>query len=312
MPKIALLENVSFHVIPNNDSSYDSYKKFVEEKIKFIEINNTYDIFSNIKTYFCKDQKIDTLDIENCVYTKDHVIQGFYAENNDKSIDYYNKIMLVKRKIIADDTYTYFDISDDEKLKNSPYEYLDVTIDDIINIMKSFHSTKGVLVFPSEYMKDIEFTTEYDEETHTGVLRYMLDNKECSIKYLNLLKLVHMFEDNGENVEGSDFHKKIEDKMSEYNASHIYTQCDVRLGILNCYSEFSGTMKNSYVSKIIQNDVYGTAIVGLENHLNNDNRILELSSYTLEKIKKLFTDKYVSKNKMFCNIFFELENGFSA
>ena len=66
-------------------------------------------------------------------------------------------------------------------------------------------------------------------------------------------------------------------------------------------------MKNDTISKLIGDEIYGDVVVGLENNLNDDSRILNLDKGLFDKIIKLTQiEKFAPKNQYFCNIYKEL------
>jgi hypothetical protein len=130
------------------------------------------------------------------------------------------------------------------------------------------------------------------------------------LEYLNVKNIMHRLnEKNQGNINESDFSNILSQKLDSSGAHYIYSQMDISVGLLNCYYETIGLSKNNIVSELLGTDVYGDVIIGLENHLNDDNRILTMDTNIFNKILKFTKNKnFKVKNEYFCNIYYELNN----
>lgn len=295
MPSLALLKNVSFN-IKNSD-----VKSYLSDKLTFHKFENTISLFHKIHELLGNG----IIEILNCDYDEKYLIQAFYFENNDN--DVYDNFLLVKRKINQNDNYVY--TTESELLQNDIFEHHDVTHDDIEKLMLRKLYNCGVVVNENSELENMHYSVTYDHENHTGILNVTSNSNTYNFKFLNVPSLIKYHEK--DDLEPEQFSKVLSDKVLETKSDFFYTQKDFGLGLLNCYCPIYGQSKNETMSKLMTEDSYGKCFIGLENHLNDDSRILPLNVETTNKILKFLSTSstdFKQKNNVFCNVFYELDN----
>ena len=293
MTKFALLKKVSFNVTNTNVSLY------LSDKVSFHEFNGTINLFNKIHEFFGNM----LIDILNCDYNETYLLQAFFLENTED--DVYENMIIVKRKINKNDKYVF--TTEKELIENDTFEYTDVTYDDIETILLKKYHTEGVQIEDDDTLTNIKYNVKYDHENHTGKLNITVDNLTHSITFLNYPSLVKSYEK--DNLNSEQMTSLVSTKISETGAQYFYTQKEFKLGLLNCYCPIYGQNKNEIMSKLLEEIVCGNCYVGLENHLNDDTRILSCNSDIIKKILKFMETKdYKIKNPHFCNIFYELND----
>lgn len=174
--------------------------------------------------------------------------------------------------------------------------------------MLRMYKNNGVFVYANNKMTDIRYSTDFDHETFTGNINveYLNDsNNSEQIKFLNIPSLVKHYE--REQITPEEFQTILSNKINESGCEYLYTQKDFEMGIFNCYCPIYGLDKNDIMSKIMNDEVFGDSIICLENNLNDDSRILSINSDLLTKILKYLSNtNHSNKNKVFCNIYYEL------
>ena len=185
------------------------------------------------------------------------------------------------------------------------FEHVDITITDIERVMLRKCSTSGVQIEDNGDMTNINYTIVYDDDSHTGTISIVINGHSQSLKFLNYPSLVKFYE--RDNLTSEQFSKMVSDKVVESQAQYFYTQKEFGLGLFNCYCPLFGHEKNDIMSKLLSENICGTSYIGLENHLNEDSRIMPLDTTMINKILNfLSTKNFKQKNGMFCNIFYEL------
>lgn len=304
MCKFALFKNFSFN-FTNEFSEFSNHSKFghdsIAKDVAFVDFDNTVDLITKIATelddVLKKFPERPPLDVLNCLYTKDTLIQGFYVESGESV---YEKIIFVKRKILNDDSYTYvnFDPSDDK------FEYLDMQLDDIVKIIKGKYVSNALVISSSGNIKNIECMDTYDDASDSGVLKISHDEIIREVKYLNVKNILKKFGSNEPNEE--ELSKILSEKIDSTGSTYVCTQLEFSLGLLNCYCEVVAMNKNDVISGLMDMDVYGDVIITLENHLNDDSRLLDITPELFNKILDNKQKNFTMKNKYFCNVYYEL------
>ena len=297
MYKFALLKNVSFNFSDSlKELSADKIKNYLDNKIEFCSFSNSKELFTSMHTIL----GTGIYENINCYYDKSILIQAIFLEDNAN--EKYSKLLLVKRKIHDNDTYTFLEfdpLSDVDK-----YLYDIITFDDIVNIIMEKNLNKGVYIHSDGKIDDIVYFDK-TESNQIGTLSIKHNDESKEFKYLNL---VNMIQENSEkNISEAEFTEILQKKLDEHGVEYLYTQKDFGLGLLNCYYQIIGFVKNKLVSDLIKEDISGDVIIGLENKLNDDNRLLGLTSETFKQIIKLSKNvNFKVKNDTFCNIYYEL------
>lgn len=296
MAKLALLKKVSF------DISEKHVKLYLSDKVSFHEFGGTLDLFHKINVILGNNM----LEVQNCDYDEKYLIQAFYIENSEG--DLYENIVLVKREILPNDSYTYIGVTADTLLENGDnFCFVDVTFSDIETILKRKMLNKGIIVKSSGEIENITYLIKYDKETESGTIVVSSQEQTKTFTYLNVPAVANKYEN--KELSESEFRTILEEKIQSGNCDCFYSQVDFKMGLLNCYSPSTGLEKNEVMSKLVGDTLYGDIVVGLENYLNDDSRILDLDSNTFKKIVDLSSDKHKyhkNLNTLFCNIFYEL------
>jgi hypothetical protein len=300
MGKLAVLKSVSFEIKRSfDDLSDECIKKYLENKLDFINFNNTYEMFHTVKKTFSEYIDPD-IEVANCYYNKKYIIQSFSVDNENESI--HNSIVLVKRKINDNDTYTFSEF-DPNKPESDVYNYDDITIEDIEKIIRKKSIINCVDISSDGKVKN-ENIILLNQNNDVG--KILLQNKKTEIFYLNMSNIMNKY-NNSEHENRID--EIIREKTNAYCTSHFFTQIDIGLGILNCYYENSSENKNEVISKLIGHDIYGNAIVFLQSNFDNDTEtFLDLDNDLFNRLFDIITNekKLKRKNEYFFNIYREL------
>jgi hypothetical protein len=300
MGKLAILKSVSFEIKNTfEDLSDERVKKYLDDKIEFIDFNDTTELFKIVKKTFGENIDAD-IEVMNCYYDKKIIIQSFSVDNENESL--HNNIILVKRSINDNDTYTFSEF-DPNKPESDVYNYENMLIEDIIKIIKKKSIINCV---------DIECNGKIANENiillnqNNDVGKILLHNKKKEIFYLNMSNIMNKY--NSSEPENK-IDAIIREKTNAYCTSHFFTQIDIGLGILNCYYENSAENKNEVISKLIGHDIYGNAIVFLQSNFDHDTEtFLDLDSDLFNRLFDIITNekKIKRKNGYFFNIYREL------
>ncbi len=191
-----------------------------------------------------------------------------------------------------------------------PFVYVDICINDVEIILKNKMENDGVIVGDDGSVTNMTYLTTYDKNTNTGTITVRLNSQESKVlKYINVAALASKNE--GSSMSNDEFSEMLSKKICDEKCDCFYLQKDFKMGLLNCYSPIIGNVKNEIMSKLINDEMYGSIIVGLENHLNDDNRLLSLNSTVFKKILNLCSqvdEKFKPKNELFCNVFYEISH----
>lgn len=296
MPKLALLKKVSFGPTNSNISLY------LSDKVSFHEFDGTVQLFHKINKLLGNGM----IEILNCDYDEKYLMQAFYLENTQDEL--YENIVITKRLINENDNYIY--TTEPELLIKDTFTHVDVTFEDIERIMLRKNSSNGVQMGDNNIVSNINYTISYNHDLHTGTLNIINTTDTVNtvqLKFLNYPSLIKQFEK--DNLTSEQLSKLVSDKISELGCEYFYTQKEFGLGLLNCYCPLFGHTKNEFMSQLLSENICGTSYVGLENNLNEDNRILPLNNKMISKILNfLSVNNYKQKNRIFCNIFYELSD----
>jgi hypothetical protein len=306
MPTFALLKNVSF-VFNNTFESltHEIISNTIKDNIEFITFTDTCDLFTKIHSIF-SSQSLE-IDIDNSYYNDTFLYQGFYNFTQDTV---HKNFVLTKRKILENDSYTYIDFNYDIP---DIHTYYDITLSDIVNIIRCKYIHLGIMLCSTGEIKEYEYITTYNTDTYCGKL-LLSNNTEFS--FINIANILHLSETKTNTNTNTEINTEIDidteksellhKKISESGTDYIYTQKKINIGLIDCYCKFSGTdRKNEIASKFFNDDVFGDLFFSMENIFNDDNRSLNLTSDMFKKIINL-TSQFKPKNTLFFNIYYEL------
>ena len=274
-----------------DELSRENISKYIE--IKSHQITSTKDLYEKI-TELMGVPEGGILNVNNIMYDEKTVTQSLTLDDDEL-----NQIF-VKRKIDADNfTYTFMEYSHD---KDFDYQYLNITDDDVINIIRYKYIHKGLHLLTDGTVEEMEYILNFDSSEIGNILVKMGDIIN-SIKFLDVRYVISGAGDNDANTQIA----KILDDTPDIK--YIYSQHNAEICIFNCLTECVGSTKNSNVSKILGCEIWGDCYVGLDD-FNND------MSTTIDLTKELFTKILAhsigsgfdinAKNKVFCNIYKEM------
>lgn len=287
--KFILLKNINFNPFDGAEPSYlfndINYKNYLEDKLEFVEFDDVSDLFIKIGSIINNN-----VEIFNAYYDDKYIIQSFYYNNPELS--YFDKIIFVKRELQKDDTYTYIGHEHDIGF----YKFLDVTIDDLIQIFKNKYIINGAKIMATGHIYDIQYVKNKTLSKYYETLHF---NGIPSINYLDVLSIVNKYSDD-----------KINDKILKYSRRYLpeysYIQKNIEFCILDIYTETSGSIKNEVASSLIGDDIFGDVIINCQNVLNDDTRVLYTNKKLIINIINCLKSKKINtNNKNIFNIYRE-------
>lgn len=297
MPIIANLKEISFDLkMSFEDLEKTKIEKYIENKIDYININNTLDMYYYVQDIFGKNSHID---IGNCKFNEKFLYQYFSIDNENEQL--HKNLILVKRKIREEDSYTFLEY-DPNIPETDVFEYCDVTKDDIIDIIRSKSLIPGLIIKDNGEIieQNLLFLNRNDD---VGKIVLETNNKE--IFYLNIANIVNKHNNNDNLV-----NEIMKEKANAYGTNYFYTQiCNGPL-IFNCFYLSHSETKNEIVSNLINDDIYGDVIIFIQNNCDNDtDTIIDASKDLFNKIYDVIVNqkKIKRKNPHFFNIYKELE-----
>lgn len=305
MVKLAILKSVSFETKKSFSELSDEYiKNYLVDKLNFIDFNNTIELFQIVKNTF--QGYIDPdIEVTNCHYDRKSIIQSFIVDNENDLI--HNNIILYKRKIGENDTYTFSEYNPFDP-ESDIYQYEDVTIGDIMNIIKKKSIIKCIdISYDGKLFNENIILLNQNDDVGKILLENKKEDKKREIYYLNMSNIINKY--NSENENKID--EIIKEKTNAYCTTHFFTQIDIGLGILNCYYENSSEVKNELISKLIGHDIYGNVVVFLQSNFDNDTEtFLDLDIDLFQRLSETIIGgkKIKRKNGYFFNIYRELFN----
>ena len=298
MPKVALVKNIRFGM--DVGFSEEKVRESIGE-IVFCEVSGTMDVWRFINESLVKGEA-NMVEVANCVYTENLLIQGFSVDTNEQ-----NDVVFVKRKLMEGDTYTYVGFDPE----NDVFEYLDLDDSDILRIVGGKAHSTGVIVGADGIVRDMCYMNKLMGED-VCVLRYRDGDgsgTEHELKYVNLQRIVGCSENGGVVPEerGNVVEARVAELLQGGGIHHVYSNFETPFGLLNCFYVTVGTEKNEIMSKLLGSDVYGDVLVGLENNCDNNDMIIDLDSRLFRKmVVALESPRRILKNRNFFNVYYEL------
>lgn len=289
MVKFVILKSVSFESKDNfMDVTNIKYEKYLENKLKFVEFKNTSELFELVK----KETNDLQVDVTICHYDTKYLIQALTVENDNEQV--YSNIILFKREIHKNDTYSFSEYKNDIDL----YVYVDILMEDIINILRKKTVISCVKVSTDGNISNKKIILK-NRNDDVGKL-ITEDNKE--ILYLNITGI----KNKNNKLEENELNELLMKKINAYYAEYLFTQIDINYCIINCFHETFSDKKNDIVSNLIKFDIYGDVILYLQSNYENDTETyLDVDVNLFNKMYNTITNnKKVKKdNTTFFNIY---------
>lgn len=297
MTKFALLKQFSFGLTDESENQNQ-----LNNKITFDEFDSTLNLFNKMHEIFGNNM----IEVQNCSYDDKYLIQAFFIEDNECLV--HNNIILVKRQINQNDSYTYIGFLENDK-RTDNFIYVDIEISDIEKILKRKSELSYVIVKTNGEIENVKCKVEQsDQRDQIGKITIIKhNNQKKTFKFLNIPSLCNSEANNKSENVGNMITEKIEKMTMDNKLDFYYSQHSFCMGLLNCYSPIFGTEPNNKISKLFGNNFYGDILIGLENNLNDEERLLDIDDILFSKIEKIFSNqKFNRKNELFCNLYYEL------
>lgn len=293
MYSLCFLKNVSFEIKNNfEELSEKIISKSIENNIEFIKFNNTKDFQDILSKTFGENSDFEIITVH---YNKDYLIQSFSLHDKNSQ----EECIVIKRYINdGNDNYTYNDYVYN-KPETDIYKFANVTISDIINIIRRKSIIKCVIIDNDVLNNDEFIIKSYNDDVGTIILK----NSNEEIKYLNICNI------NKKNMCDKQYDELINEKQRAYYVKYLFMQIEIPgLCIFNCYYESHSKVKNKLMSEILDYDVYGKFIIFLQSNLNNDSEsILDINKTLFIELYNIITKKKCPtvSNKYFINLYKE-------
>lgn len=264
----------------------------------FYDVNNTLDMYKKINdVLYCGDPN-KLIDIANCYYDNKILIQAFYIDDSNKQI-------LVKRKINPNDSYTFMDFKFSENPSEicDPYELLDITIEDIMNLIIRQYSYCAVLVRTNLTEENIEIILNTTADI-VGNIEIKNDN---IIKYMNMRNWLNQNNFDNENADPDKLEEELHKYIYNNGIQYMYSKHNTPIGMFNLIAPITSTEKNHKLSHILNQDVFGDCYLWLEENSESSQEHMTLR-LDIELFNKIAHDKCSidkRKNKLFYNIYYE-------
>jgi hypothetical protein len=302
MFKLAILKNASFELKKTFEELTDSE---IQKKcnIEYDSYSSTKDLWTKLCEIFGKGSMVMT---DHCYYDQKYIIYAFTVNNDEETV--HKNVIFAKREIVPNDTYEITNF-------NEEYKFVDVSNEDIYMVIRNKSMINCVFVGTDNTINDekILFITNTND---IGKCLVKSTNKE--LIYLNVSSIFNTLDEDKKH----DFNRILIEKTNAYCAKHSFIQVNLGFAILNCIYETDSEDLNKIISSMftVINDgneqkIFGNAILFLQVNSEYDNEtILHLNKHTFEQLYKLITGnrKIVFKNKVFLNIYRELEDHFTA
>lgn len=304
MVKLAILREVSFEKKEKFDDLENSkLTNLLNDKVFFEEFENTPGMLLIVKNIFFDNNNPDPdIEIINCHYNSSFLVQAFFVDDESQSL--HCNIVIVKRRIHSNDTYTFSEYKEDEnKNISDPYEYVDVTMDDVCDIIKRKSVINCVIIKQDGEIIDDKLLFLNSNE---DVGKIILQKEKRELLYLNIANLVTRL---GDSDEANRLDEIINQKSHAYGAHHIFTQINSGLGILNCFCQSHAKNKNEIMTNLINHDIYGDAVLFLQSNYDGDKEtFMDLDKELFNKLYKTIVNKKRIKreNPNFFNLYREL------
>jgi hypothetical protein len=150
---------------------YYSVKDTLKSHIKFIDVNKIKDVFDSMNKYVIKE-KNDIVNIADIYYTSEYNIQAMFLQSNEGYNS--NKINLLGSQLNNGNSCESNMLLIKRNITNDNFDYVDITIDDIIQMVIDTFLHKGVIlrhdgrIDQYEYIYDpLEWTIQ--KETHENI-----------------------------------------------------------------------------------------------------------------------------------------------
>jgi hypothetical protein len=300
-----------------------NFKKLDEntlnEHYNFIvhNVENLKEIFELIKIKLNVENNC-IIDIINLWYNENEIIQSFCNPNEP------SKEIIVRRKIEYHENNTkmeqYFSYSFNEfDLNNNiePYIFLPMSVDIFAKVIRNKFVQKGIITVDDKH-EEMEYLLLNENENICNMLVNNILNDTTNyvheVKIINLSHIISNLKEN-ENIE-TKVKNLIENENENDNDNnnntnyYVYTQHDIKYGIINCFCQYKSSVRNEIVEKIIGCETWGICYIGINDHNNTHITPIDLRLKDFEKIMEINFDNHIFKqnNPYFCNFYRELHD----
>lgn len=322
MTNFAVLKNFSFDLEPKFESlTNEQIINKLEDHIEYHSFLTSLELFEKI--YQILEPKHDDpnvghmVEVMNCIYTEHYMIQNLYLDRYDDKP--YKNVIIIKRKINENDDYRFTKF-DPNNLSNDPYQYLNVTQSDVIEVIRKKYIHNGVVVECDGNIRPIQYLTN-QIDNHKGnlfVKNNLSDENYSKLKFLSVGSIMmdkhknnennEINVENNENNENNEIAKSIETYLKDdFEICLLSSQVNIHFGLLDCFYFINGSEKNIKMTNIVGYDIYGDVFVGLEDNIQND-MIIDMTPNLFSNIYNILTEnkKVRRKNHSFFNVYHEL------
>lgn len=298
MPNIVNLKSYPFELKQSFDEiQNEKIIKSLAGKLDFYKIQNATELFYTLQNIFGEKSNID---ITNCKFDGEYLYQSFSVDKDNEKL--HENLVITKRKIKHDDTYTFLGFNPNIP-ETDIYEFVDLTIDDIVNIIKKKSLLPALIIKDNG---DIVKENLLYLNRNDDVGKILLESNNKEILYLNIANII-----NGQkNLENENLIESIiKEKTAAYGTNYCFTQISIGLSLFNCFYHSFAEKKNEIMSNLLQHDIYGDSIIFLQNNSDNDtDTVIDLNKELFEKIFDIVVNnkKLKRQNPHFFNIYREL------
>ncbi len=283
----------------SNDSIMNSLE-IVTQSIQtthelYLFINKMFPSLSDISD---KSNNI-IFDVENSYYNEDYILQSIILNDND------DQRIVVKRKI-PDDKFTYTFLEYNHDNPDFDFSYMDVTNTDLSLLFRKKFIHLGICIGEFD-VSELQYIIDYNHDKNNNIGSFIYSNNEQKEHHDNILFLNALSIANADNTE--DTENKLNAILdNDKNIQFIYTYKKSNVCALGCIIPVIGHFKNNIASSLFGEDIWGECYLMLDDNINSDNTIIDLSKTLFDKIiyYQQHSDKLVRKNPHFFNIYREL------
>jgi len=267
------------------------------------QITSTKDLF--VRVVDLLNEKANKLiDVNNIYYDKHSLVQSFVSSDNN------SYEIIVKRQLSGpQDTYTFMEHDN----ADTDYTYINMTSDQLLDILISQHLHKGVYVDIDGNVTSMDYIIKHIDDK-LGSLLVRMNGNIKEVKFINLQTIAT---NTNCKSQGDDDEKynNIESTMNKliqiHNGTieHIFSYHNIGVGLLSFTIPTISTKLNQKISKILKSDIYGECYIGLADFVSNISRTIDIDDKLFDTIllnSNKLTSEFVAQNQVFCNVHHEI------